>query len=120
MPNWRARAYMWRKEGLPLLDAVPKEGAVPILYRGAMAKNAPNPECGYRYLNAMLERPAQIGFAANMGYLPTVVDAKLPDDLQKAIGFTDAERENFFKQDYAYIAKNFAPWGEWWQKNFLV
>ena len=119
-PNWRARAYMWRKDGMPIQDAVPKEGAVPIIYRGIIAKNAPNAECGYRYLNAMLEPGAQMGFAENMGYLPTVTDAKLPEELQKAIGFTEAEKKNFFKQDYDYIAKNFAPWGEWWQKNFLV
>ena len=119
-PNWRARAHMWRRDGMPFADVAPKEGAVPVVYRAAIAHNSQNTECAAGYINAMLEPAAQLGFATNMGYLPTVTNAKLPEDLQKAIGFSEAERANFFKQDYDYIAKNFAAWGEWWEKNFVA
>jgi putative spermidine/putrescine transport system substrate-binding protein len=119
-PNWRARAAMWEREGMPVKDVVPKEGAVPIVYRAGIPKNAPHKDCAYAYLDAMLAPQAQIGFAKDMGYIPTVSNAELPPDLRARLGFTEAEQKNFFRQDYGYIAKNFAPWGEWWDKNFLA
>ena len=41
--------------------------------------------------DAMLAAPAQEGFAVDMGYNPTVTNAKVPDDVQKRIGFTDED-----------------------------
>ena len=40
-------------------------------------KNAPNKAGAYKYLNAMLQPPAQQAFAEKMGYLPTVENAPL-------------------------------------------
>jgi putative spermidine/putrescine transport system substrate-binding protein len=119
-PNWRARGYMWRKEGMPLADAAPKEGMVPVLYQGGIAKGLRDKECGYGFLDAMLAPQAQSVFAANMGYLPTVANATVPPDLLKEIGFTEAEKEKFWQQDYDYVGRNFQPWGEWWEKSFLA
>lgn len=53
-----------------------------------------------------------------MGYLPTVTNAKLPPDLQKEIGFSDAEIANFRIPDYGYVARSAAPLLEWWNKLF--
>ena len=115
---WRARAVQWAKAGIPVTSAVPKEGATPIVFEAAVPKNAPNRECGMRYLNAMLDPKAQAGFADKMGYVPTVKNAVLPDDLQKTLGFTPEEQANFFIPDLEYIAKNNAPWLDWWNKEF--
>jgi putative spermidine/putrescine transport system substrate-binding protein len=119
-PNWRARGYMWRKEGMKLADAAPKEGMVPVLYQGGIAKGLRDKDCAYTYLDAMLAPQAQSVFAANMGYLPTVTGAKLPAELLKEIGFSEAEKAKFWQQDNDYIGKNFQPWGEWWEKPVLA
>jgi putative spermidine/putrescine transport system substrate-binding protein len=119
-PNWRARSYMWQIGGMPLSSAVPKEGAVPVVYRGGVAKNARSPDCGFAYLNEMLSPAGQTGFAKSMGYVPTVTNSGVPEDVMKEIGFTDEDRANFFHQNQDYIAKNFSAWGEWWSKNFLA
>ena len=49
-----------------------------------MPKNAPNKPGAYAYLDAMLAASAQEGFAVDMGYNPTVTNAKVPADLQSA------------------------------------
>ena len=70
-----------------------KEG-VPMYISGfVMPKNAPNKAGAYAYLDAMLAPSAQEGFAVDMGYNPTVTNAKVPDDLQKRIGFTRRRAE---------------------------
>jgi putative spermidine/putrescine transport system substrate-binding protein len=115
---WRARAVQWKNAGIPVSSAVPKEGATPIIFEMAVPKNAPNKECGWAYLNAMLEPKAQVGFAEKMGYVPTVTTAQLPENLKKELDFTPEEQANFFIPDLAYIAKNNAEWLEWWNKSF--
>jgi hypothetical protein len=68
----------------------------------------------------MLSPAGQTGFAKSMGYVPTVTNSGVPEDVMKEIGFTDEDRANFFHQNQDYIAKNFSAWGEWWSKNFLA
>ena len=115
---WRARAVQWAKAGIPVTSAVPKEGATPIIFEAAAPKNAPNRDCAMRYLDAMLDPKAQAGFADRMGYVPTVKNATLPEEMQKTLGFTPEEQANFFIPDLEYIAKNNAAWLEWWNKEF--
>tara|TARA_R100000005_G_scaffold96723_2_gene86761 strand:- start:23188 stop:24231 length:1044 start_codon:yes stop_codon:yes gene_type:complete len=115
---WRARAYQWQQMGLPLAFSVPSEGALPVVFEAAMTKNAANPEAAKVFLNAMLDPKAQAGFAANMGYVPTVKGAELPAELIEAISFTDAERENFYKSNYAYVAEQGPKMLEWWNQTF--
>ena len=71
-----------------------------------MPKNAPNKEGAYAWLNAMMAPSAQEGFAVDMGYNPTVTNAKVPADVQKRIGFTDEEKKRLVDLDYGYMAKN--------------
>lgn len=115
---WRARGFMWKKAGIPLATIAPKEGTTPIIFDAAVVKNAQNKDNGWAYLDAMLDPAGQVLFADRMGYVPTVTNAKLPDDLAKEIGFTEAEQEKFNIPNYDYIAKNNASLLEWWNKSF--
>ncbi|HUN49641.1 MAG TPA: extracellular solute-binding protein [Candidatus Sulfotelmatobacter sp.] len=115
---WRARAVQWKKAGIPVDSAVPREGATPIVFEMAIPNNAPDKDCAPLYLNAMLDPKAQVGFADKMGYVPTVTNAVLPPDLKKLLDFTPEEQANFFIPDLGYIAKNNNAWLEWWNKEF--
>ncbi|MZR30402.1 extracellular solute-binding protein [Sneathiella litorea] len=115
---WRARAYQWKKLGLPLAFAVPSEGAMPVIFEAAMTRNASNPEAAAVFLNAMLDPKAQAGFAEKMGYIPTVKGADLPKELLETIGFNDSDRENFFKTNYGYNAEQGPRMLEWWNQTF--
>ena len=115
---WKARAVQWQNAGINVETVAAKEG-VPLYISGfAIPKNAQNKDGAYAYLNAMLEPAAQEGFAQDMGYNPTVKNAKVPDATQKRIGFTTEEQQRLKDLDYGYIAKNDAPLKEWWDKVF--
>ena len=81
---WLARGFMWKKAGIPLSHVVPKEGAVSIVFEASVPRNARNKDGGFAYLDAMLDPKAQAAFADKMGYVPTVSDAVLPEDIAKA------------------------------------
>jgi putative spermidine/putrescine transport system substrate-binding protein len=117
-PMWLARGYMWRKAGVPVEHIVPEEGAIPVTFEAAVTKHAPNKANGWLYLNAMLDPTAQAGFSEKMGYVPTVTNAKLPDDLAKQIAFTPAQQEKFNSPDYAYQAKVLPDILNFWNKQF--
>ena len=115
---WKARAVQWQNAGINIETVAPKEG-VPMYVSGfVMPKNAPNKEGAYAYLDAMMAASAQEGFAVDMGYNPTVTDAKVPADIQKRIGFTDEEQKRLVDLDYGYMAKNDAAFQDWWNKSF--
>ena len=103
---WKARAVQWQNAGIKVETVAPKEG-VPMYVSGfVMPKNSPNKAGAYAYLDAMMAPSAQEGFAVDMGYNPTVTNAKVPADLQKRIGFTDEEKKRLVDLDYGYMAKN--------------
>ncbi len=113
---WKARAVQWQNAGINVQTVAPKEG-VPMYVSGfSMPKNAPNKEGAYAWLDAMLAASAQENFAKDMGYNPTVTDAKVPEDLQKRIGFTTDEQKRLVDLDYAYMAKNDSAFQDWWNK----
>jgi putative spermidine/putrescine transport system substrate-binding protein len=115
---WKARAVQWQNAGINVQTVAAKEG-VPMYVSGfGMPKNAPNKPGGYAYLDAMLAASAQEGFAVDMGYNPTVTDAKVPPDTQKRIGFTDEEKKRLVDLDYAYMSKNDSAFQDWWNKSF--
>jgi putative spermidine/putrescine transport system substrate-binding protein len=115
---WKARCVQWQKAGIPVEAATPKEGVVVYQSLFSIPKNAPNKAGGYAYLNAILEAKAQENFAADMGYNPTVTDAKISDELRKKIGFTPEQEKHLLTPDYAFITKSDAAWKEWWDKDF--
>ncbi len=115
---WKARCVQWQKAGISVESAAPKEGVVAYQSLFSIPKNAPNKEGGYAYLDAILQSQAQINFANDMGYNPTVTDAPIADDLRKRIGFTDDEQKRLIAPDYGYVVQNDAKWKEWWDKEF--
>lgn len=117
-PMWLARAFMWKKAGLKIAHVVPEEGAIPVIFEAAVTKNAQNKANGFAYLNAMLDPTAQLGFADRMGYVPTVTNAKLPEDVAAQIGFTPAQTEKFRPWDYAYFTQNAPAVLDFWTKEF--
>ena len=115
---WKARAVQWQNAGIPVETVAAKEG-VPMYVSGfVVPKNAPNKAGAYAYLDAMMAASAQEGFAVDMGYNPTVTDAKVPPDVQKRIGFTEEEQKRLVDLDYGYLAKNDSAFQEWWNKSF--
>jgi len=115
---WKARAVQWQNAGINVQTVAPKEG-VPMYVSGfVIPKNAPNKDGAYAWLDAMLAASAQEGFAVDMGYNPTVTDAKVADDVQKRIGFTPEEQKRLLDLDYGYVAKNDSAFQDWWNKSF--
>jgi len=115
---WKARAVQWQNAGIKVQTVAPKEG-VPMYVSGfVVPKNAPNKDGAYAWLDAMMAPPAQEGFAVDMGYNPTVTNAKVADDLQKRIGFTDDEKKRLVDLDYGYMSKNDVAFQDWWNKSF--
>jgi putative spermidine/putrescine transport system substrate-binding protein len=115
---WLARGFMWKQSGIPVEMAVPEEGAIPILFEAGVPKNSRSKEGAFKYLNAMLDPQAQVAFAAKMGYVPTVKDAKLPDDLAKQISLTEAQQAKLHPLDYAYMQQQQAANLDFWGKEF--
>jgi putative spermidine/putrescine transport system substrate-binding protein len=115
---WKARAVQWQNAGINVATVAPKEG-VPMYVSGFMIpKNAPNKAGAYAYLDAMMAPSAQEGFAVDMGYNPTVTNAKVPAATQERIGFTEEEKKRLVDLDYGYMGKNDAAFQEWWNKSF--
>jgi putative spermidine/putrescine transport system substrate-binding protein len=115
---WKARAVQWQKAGAKVTTVAPKEG-VPLFISGFMIpKNAPNKDGAHAWLNEMLAPSAQEAFAEDMGYNPSVSNAKIPPATEQRIGFDAEEKKRLVDLDYGYIARNEAALKEWWDKKF--
>ena len=115
---WLARGFMWKKAGIPVEAAIPEEGAVPVLFEAGVPKNSRSKEAAWKYLNAMLDPVAQVAFADRMGYVPTVKDAKLPEDLAKQISLSEAQQAKLHALDYGYMQAERGPILDFWNKEF--
>jgi putative spermidine/putrescine transport system substrate-binding protein len=115
---WKARAVQWQNAGTNILTVAPKEGLITYVSGFSVPKNAPNREGSYAFLDAALEASVQQGFAADMGYNPVVGNAKVPEDLRKRIGFTDAEQKLFVNPDLDFLAKRAVELKDFWDKQF--
>ncbi len=115
---WKARAVQWQNSGISCLSVAPIEGVPAYVSGFCIAKNAPNKDNAYAYLDAMLATSAQEAFAIDMGYVPTVDNAKVAPDLLSRIGFTPDEAKRVKDLDYAFLAKNDNAMKEWWDKVF--
>lgn len=114
---WKARAVQWQKAGINVQASVPSEGGLKFVLGWSIPKNAPNEEGAYAFLDAMLEKSAQEGFASNLGYPPTVTNAEIPADLKDRIGFTEQQLASLIDLDYEYLSENDVELREWWDKN---
>jgi putative spermidine/putrescine transport system substrate-binding protein len=113
---WLARVNMWQNAGIPIKASFPKEGCILYVSGMVVPKNASNKEGAYAYLNAMLEPPAQQGFAEHMGYLPTVQNAPLTGKVAEQLALPNPEPK-LVVPDYAVTSKAQAELQDWWLKN---
>jgi putative spermidine/putrescine transport system substrate-binding protein len=114
---WLARTVMWQNADFPVAGLVPKEGAIVYVSGMVMPKNAPDKDAAYAYMNALLEPAAQQGFAAHMGYLPTVGNAQLTGKVAEQLTLpADAK---LVQSDYPEAAKVQAEMNDWWLKNIM-
>jgi putative spermidine/putrescine transport system substrate-binding protein len=113
---WLARTFMWQNGGFSVKGNFPKEGSVLYVSGMVMPKNAPDKESAYKYMNAMLEPSAQQGFAAHMGYLPTVDNAPLSGKVGEQLAFPDP-KPKLVTADYEVLAKASPDLNDWWLKN---
>lgn len=113
---WKARVVQWQNAGITVEGIAPTEGTLAYVSGFVIPKNAPNKDGAYAYIDAMLAASAQELFAVDMGYNPTVTNAKVADDLNKRIGFTPDEVKKLVDLDYDYMNKNDVALKEWWDK----
>ncbi len=112
---WLARVNMWQNAGIPVKASFPKEGSVLYVSGMVVPKNAPNKAVAYKYLNAMLEPPAQEAFAAKMGYLPTVNDAPLSGKVGEQLALPPDLK--MIVPEYSITSKLQGPISDWWKKS---
>ncbi len=112
---WLARKNLWRKSGLPFDAAFPKEGCMLFINAMAVPKSAPNKANAFKYLNAVLEPAAQVGFAKNMGYLPTSSETKLEGEVAEQLKLPDPAPKMILP-DFPYLAKTQNAMNDWWKK----
>lgn len=117
-PMWLARGYLWKKSGIRLEHSVPEEGALPVVFEAGVPKNARNKDNAWTYMNAMLDARAQVAFAERMGYVPTVSDAVLSDELNREINLTEAQAANLKPLDLAYMLREKDAIIDFWNKEF--
>jgi putative spermidine/putrescine transport system substrate-binding protein len=113
---WLARSFMWQNAGVPVKGRFPKEGAVLYVSGMVVPKNAPDKAAAYKYIDAMLDPAAQKGFAANMGYLPTIDNAALTGMVGQQLAFPDP-KPKLVTPDYSVFAKAIPDLNDWWLKN---
>jgi putative spermidine/putrescine transport system substrate-binding protein len=112
---WLARVIMWQNAGIPVKASFPTEGNVLYVSGMLVPKNAPNKNTAYKYLNAMLEPSAQAGFAAKMGYLPTVDNCPLTGKTAEQLALPADVK--MISPDYGVVGKLQSPTSEWWKKS---
>ena len=113
---WLARTFMWQNSNFPVKGNFPKEGAILYVSGMVMPKNAPDKEAAYKYMNALLEPSAQQGFAAHMGYLPTVGNAPLSGKVGEQLALPEP-KPKLVTADYAVLSKASPELNDWWLKN---
>jgi len=113
---WLARISMWQNAGIPVAAAFPKEGCILYVSGMVIPKNAPNKEAAFKYINAMLDPAAQLGFAEHMGYLPTVTNAPLTGKVAQQLALPDPAPK-LVTPDFAYTTRIQPEIADWWKKS---
>jgi putative spermidine/putrescine transport system substrate-binding protein len=113
---WLARTVMWQNAGFPVKGSFAREGAILYVSGMVVPKNAPDKDAAWKYVNALLEPSAQVGFARHMGYWPTVSNATLTGKTAEQLAIP-TPRPKMVQADYAYTVKVQAEMEDWWEKN---
>jgi len=117
---WKARTVQWQDAGVPVKSVAPSEGTISFISGFVIPKNAPNKDGSYAYIDAMLEESAQEAFAIDMGYNPTVTNAKVDPERNERIGFTPEQIANLVNPDFGYILDHDVEMKEWWDKELVA
>jgi putative spermidine/putrescine transport system substrate-binding protein len=112
---WQARVVFWQQAGVPIKATFPTEGCVTYVSSLAIPKNAPNKPAAYAYLNAALDPAAQRGFAATMGYLPTVTNAPLEGEVAQRLALPEP-RPKLMQADYVKLSATRDELNDWWKR----
>jgi putative spermidine/putrescine transport system substrate-binding protein len=112
---WLARISMWQNAGIPVAAAFPKEGCILYVSGMVVPKNAPNKAAAFKYINAMLDPRAQLGFAEHMGYLPTVDNAPLSGKVAEQLALPDPAPK-LVMPDFSVTTKIQPEIADWWKK----
>ncbi|MEO3388493.1 extracellular solute-binding protein [Mesorhizobium sp. CAU 1741] len=115
---WKARVVQWQNAGINVVAVTPSEGILPYTSGMVIAKNAPNVDGAYAYLNAMLEPAAQLSFAEDMGYDGTITNTGIEGELKERIGFTEEEAANMKDLDYEFLLEADVELKNWWDREF--
>jgi putative spermidine/putrescine transport system substrate-binding protein len=113
---WLARTVMWQNAGFPVKGRFPKEGSILYVSGMVLPKNAPDKDAAYKYMNALLAPSAQQGFAAHMGYLPTVDNAPLTGKVGEQLALPETASK-LIPPDYPVLSKAIPDLNDWWLKN---
>jgi putative spermidine/putrescine transport system substrate-binding protein len=114
---WKARAVQWQNAGIKV--ATWRQGRRADVRLGLrMPKNAPNKDGAYAWLDAMMAASAQENFAIDMGYNPTVTNAKVAPDCRRASASAKRSRSAWSTSTTATWAKNDVAFQDWWNKSF--
>jgi putative spermidine/putrescine transport system substrate-binding protein len=114
---WLARTVMWQNAEFPVAGRVPDEGAVMYVSGMVVPTNAPDKAGAYAYMNALLDPAAQQGFAAHMGYLPTVGNADLTGKVAEQLALPAGAK--LVQPDYETTGKVQPEMNDWWLKNIM-
>lgn len=117
VPGPKARAAMWNEaSGGKIASVIPESGTFSYISLTCIPANAPNKEAAYAYLNAELTDSAQIYFAENMKYAPTVSTVELPADLAESVGISEEEAKRIYPVNWAAQIEPTAERRELWSK----
>lgn len=114
----QSRGIQWKRGGVPVEIAYPKEGVVNEWWGLAIPKNATNKDAAYEFINAALSDEAQKAWAHRMWAMaPTVNATDLVDAEARSLLATPEDIKRL-KIDDNYWAKNDAQFKEWWDRVF--
>ncbi len=88
-------AVRWRRAGLPIGTARPKEGTIFVPACAALVKGGPNPDGGQKLINFLLSARAQKAWSESFGYGPLNKTVQLPADLASQITYGPEQVSKF-------------------------
>jgi len=111
---WHARVLFWTKGGVEMASAFPTEGCLTYVSSMCVLKNAPNKAAAFAYINAALDPQAQRGFAATMGYHPTITNAALEGDVAKRLALPEGTK--LLPAPYPQLSAVRDEMNDWWRR----
>jgi putative spermidine/putrescine transport system substrate-binding protein len=95
--SWPFQVNLLKSKNEPIASVIPKEGATGWADTTMMHKDAPNPNCAYKWMEWSLNEKVQGDLASWFGSVPSVPDACQGNELLGADGCRTNGFENFEK-----------------------